>query len=324
MATGRMNQLVVLVNLCSSVVEGIEHLMTYKGNERLKEDAVSGLLTLEENLKGFEADQSVIHETKWMAEAIRNWLFVYDQEFQDRLYRWYFIALKELRNLMFAEIETCPVCSGKGTVQYGASIYMEGDEKGKGLLEPVRVYMKCMECGNYYLAREEPRIVKRKQRARRTRVRCMRILSDIKALVPNGPFLFIGVKNSPLYKQAAMAGYEFCALSPEEFLTVKDKDMYDVILIDRIADSRDMRTILETAAERLEKDGILWFDGPDLDKAMGYLEKKGTPIWKEAAAEVCLSKTGIENLMELCKLKAVTIKRVGTTLGRIEVFAKVD
>ena len=51
MATGRMNQLVVLVNLCSSVVEGIEHLMTYKGNERLKEDAVSGLLTLEEKPK---------------------------------------------------------------------------------------------------------------------------------------------------------------------------------------------------------------------------------------------------------------------------------
>lgn len=128
MATGRMNQLLVMVNLCSSVVEGIEHLMAYKENERLKEDTVTGLLTLEESLKGFMADKSVIHETKWMAEVIKTRLFVFDQEFKNRLYRWYFSALKELRNLMTAEVERCPVCSGKGVPHYGAVLYMEGGE----------------------------------------------------------------------------------------------------------------------------------------------------------------------------------------------------
>jgi len=103
----------VMVNLCSSVVEGIEHLMAFKENDRLKEDTVTGLLTLEESLKGFMADKSVIHETKWMAQVIKTRLFVYDQEFKNRLYRWYFSALKELRNLMTAEVERCPVCSGK-------------------------------------------------------------------------------------------------------------------------------------------------------------------------------------------------------------------
>ncbi len=187
MATGKMNQLVVMVNLCSSVVEGIEHLITSQGNDRLKEDAVSGLLTLEENLKGLQADKSVIHETRWLAEVIKNWLFVYDGEFRDRLYRWYFKALKELRNLMFAEIEICPVCAGKGTVHYGASLYIEGDEEGKELLSPVRIFMKCEECGNYYLAKEEPWVVKRKKRAETLRQNVKeywRILKGLPLAIP--------------------------------------------------------------------------------------------------------------------------------------------
>ena len=219
MATGKMNQLVVMVNLCSSVVEGIEHLITSQGNDRLKEDAVSGLLTLEENLKGLQADKSVIHETRWLAEVIKNWLFVYDGEFRDRLYRWYFKALKELRNLMFAEIEICPVCAGKGTVHYGASLYIEGDEEGKELLSPVRIFMKCEECGNYYLAKEEPWVVKRKKRAGHSQAKCKRILADIERLASGNTMLFIGSPNSQLYKEAVSAGYEMDVLNGTEPLS---------------------------------------------------------------------------------------------------------
>ena len=322
MATGRMNQLVVMVNLCSSVVEGIEHLITSQGNDRLKEDAVSGLLTLEENLKGLQADKSVIHETRWMAEVIKNWLFVYDREFRDRLYRWYFKALKELRNLMFAEIEICPVCSGKGAVHYGASLYLEGDEAGKELLKPVRIFMKCGECGNYYLAKEEPWIIKRKKRAERSRARCNRILADIKGLASDHSMLFIGSQNSQLYKAAASADYEISTLIEAEAMNSGKKGSYGVVIIEHLTDSRDMNAILDKAADCLTDGGVLWFDGPDLDKSMDLLEKKGSVMWREAASEVYLTREGTKNLAKLFGLTVKSLKRVGTTRGRIEIIAK--
>lgn len=322
MATGRMNQLVVMVNLCSSVVEGIEHLIACQGNDRLKEDAVSGLLTLEENLKGLQADKSVIHETRWIAEVIKNWLFVYDREFRDRLYRWYFKALKELRNLMFAEIEICPVCSGKGTVHYGASLYMEGDETGKELLKPVRIFMKCRECGNYYLAKEEPGIIKRRKRAVRSAARCKRILADIEGLASNDSMLFIGSQNSQLYKEAVSAGYQISALFEAEAMNSGKKGNYGVVIIEHLTDSRDMNAILDQAADSLAHGGILWFDGPDLDKSMDLLEKKGSILWREAASEVYLTKTGTENLAKLFGLTVKSCKRVGTTRGRIVIIAE--
>lgn len=322
MATSRMNQLVVMVNLCSSVVEGIEHLITSQGNDRLKEDAVSGLLTLEENLKGLQADKSVIHETRWIAEVIKNWLFVYDREFRDRLYRWYFKALKELRNLMFAEIEICPVCSGKGTVHYGASLYMEGDEAGNVLLKPVRIFMKCEECGNYYLAKEEPWIIKRQKRAGNSLARCKRILTDIKRLASGNSMLFIGSQNSQLYKEAVSAGYEINALLGVEAISSMIKESYAVVMIEHLTDNRDMNAILDKATDCLADGGILWFDGPDLDKSMDLLEKKGSTLWRQAASEVYLTKEGTESLAKLFGLTIESRKQVGTTFRRIEIIAK--
>lgn len=322
MATGKMNQLVVMVNLCSSVVEGIEHLITSQGNDRLKEDAVSGLLTLEENLKGLQADKSVIHETRWLAEVIKNWLFVYDGEFRDRLYRWYFKALKELRNLMFAEIEICPVCAGKGTVHYGASVYIEGDEEGKELLSPVRIFMKCEECGNYYLAKEEPWVVKRKKRAGHSPAKCKRILADVERLASGNTMLFMGSQNSQLYKEAVSAGYEMDVLNGTEPMSPVIKGSYAVVIIEHLTDNRDMNAILDKAAESLADGGILWFDGPDLDKSMDLLQKKGNTLWRQAASEVYLTKEGTKNLLRLFGLTFESSKSVGTTLRRIEIIAK--
>ncbi len=322
MATGKMNQLVVMVNLCSSVVEGIEHLITSQGNDRLKEDAVSGLLTLEENLKGLQADKSVIHETRWLAEVIKNWLFVYDGEFRDRLYRWYFKALKELRNLMFAEIEICPVCAGKGTVHYGASLYIEGDEEGKELLSPVRIFMKCEECGNYYLAKEEPWVVKRKKKTGHSQAKCKRILADIERLASGNTMLFIGSQNSQLYKEAVSAGYEMDVLNGTEPVSPVIRGNYAVVIIEHLTDNRDMNAILDRATESLSDGGILWFDGPDLDKSMDLLQKKGNTLWRQAASEVYLTKEGTKNLLRLFGLTVESSKSVGTTLRRIEIIAK--
>ena len=322
MATGKMNQLVVMVNLCSSVVEGIEHLITSQGNDRLKEDAVSGLLTLEENLKGLQADKSVIHETRWLAEVIKNWLFVYDGEFRDRLYRWYYKAIKEQRNLMFAEIEICPVCAGKGTVHYGASLYIEGDEEGKELLSPVRIFMKCEECGNYYLAKEEPWVVKRKKKTGHSQAKCKRILADIERLASGNTMLFIGSQNSQLYKEAVSAGYEMDVLNGTEPVSPVIRGSYAVVIIEHLTDNRDMNAILDRATESLSDGGILWFDGPDLDKSMDLLQKKGNTLWRQAASEVYLTKEGTKNLLRLFGLTVESSKSVGTTLRRIEIIAK--
>lgn len=324
MATGRMNQLLVMVNLCSSVVEGIEHLMAFKENDRLKEDTVTGLLTLEESLKGFMADKSVIHETKWMAQVIKTRLFVYDQEFKNRLYRWYFSALKELRNLMTAEVERCPVCSGKGETHYGAVLYMEDEDADQYVLEPVRVFMKCRDCGNYYLAREESRLVNRKKGAHRTKVRCERLLADIGEFAAGGTMLFIGEERSPLYKEARKAGYHPQAMSLEDAggHMEGDKKAYRIVLIDRISRTQDLKLILTQAAEYLAEDGILWFDGPDLDKSIKNLEKKGASMWKGEVAEVCLTDRGIEALAEKCGLSIRSYRHVGTASGRIEVIAQ--
>ena len=324
MATGRMNQLVVMVNLCSSVVEGIEHLMAYEKNERLKEDAVTGLLTLEENLKGFKADNSVIHETRWMAEVIRNWLFVFDQEFKNRLYRWYFSALKELRNLMTAEIERCPVCSGKGVPHYGAVFYREGGESDQYVLEPIRVFMKCRDCGNYYLAKEERGLPNGKKTPQRTKARCERLLAHIGEFASEGTMLLIGDEKSQLYKEARKAGYDLQAMSLEEAGNRKEggKGTYRIVLIDRIPRTQDMKLIQTRAAEYLAEDGILWFDGPDLDRSIKNLEKKGASMWKGEAAEVCLTDRGIHALADKCGLSVRTYRHVGTASGRLEVIAR--
>ncbi len=324
MATGRMNQLVVMVNLCSSVVEGIEHLMAYEKNERLKEDAVTGLLTLEENLRGFKADKSVIHETRWMAEVIRNWLFVFDQEFKSRLYRWYFTALKELRNLMTAEIELCPICSGKGVPHYGAVFYMEDEETDQYVLEPVRVFMKCRDCGNYYLAKEERGFSGGMKDFRRTKARCERLLADIGEFAEEGTMLFIGEEKSQLYKEARRAGYDPHAMSLEDAGNRKEegKGAYRIVLIDRISRTQDMKQVLTRAAEYLGDDGVLWFDGPDLDKSIKNLEQKGASMWKGEAAEVCLTDMGIDALAEKCGLSIQSYRHVGTASGRIEVIAR--
>ena len=324
MATGRMNQLLVMVNLCSSVVEGIEHLMAFKENDRLKEDTVTGLLTLEESLKGFMADKSVIHETKWMAQVIKTRLFVYDQEFKNRLYRWYFSALKELRNLMTAEVERCPVCSGKGETHYGAVLYMEDEDADQYVLEPVRVFMKCRDCGNYYLAREESRLLNRKKGTNRTKVRCERLLADIGEFAAGGTMLFIGEERSPLYKEARKAGYHPQAMSLEEAggQIEGDKKAYRIVLIDRISRTQDLKLILTQAAEYLAEDGILWFDGPDLDKSIKNLEKKGASMWKGEVAEVCMTDRGIDALAEKCGLSIRSYRHVGTASGRIEVIAQ--
>ncbi|MEY8355675.1 hypothetical protein AALB39_20270 [Lachnospiraceae bacterium 54-53] len=324
MATGRMNQLVVMAGLCSSVVEGIEHLMSYQGNERLKEEAVTGLLTLEENLVGMQAEASVIRETRWIAEVIRSWLFVYDREFKNRLYRWYCSALKEIRTLMTAETEKCPVCGGKGVPSYGAVFYMDGGADDGYIMEPVRVFMKCRDCGNYYLAKEECLPADRRKVRGRTKTRCGRILAHIGEFVSDGAMLFIGEERSQLYKEAVKAGYfpEAISLDAPESGEEGGKRTYRIVLIDRISCTRDMQVILTRAAEYLADGGILWFDGPDLEKSIRNLEKKGASMWKGEAAEVCLTDDGMGMLAEKCGLSIKAFRHAGTTAGRIEVIAE--
>lgn len=322
MTTGRMNQLVTMVNLCSSVVEGIEHLMSNQGNERLKEDTVLSLMTLVGNLKKLKADGSVIHETRWMAEIIKNWLFAYDREFKDRLYRWYFSTLKEIRNLMAEELEICPICSGKGEPHYSALLYMEGDGEEETVSKPVRIFMKCQECGNYYLAKDESSLVKEYKEHNRTKTGCERLFKDINTFASDGTLLFIGDKKSQLYKEAEKTGYSLQAVSLEEYQDQKENGTYSVVILDHIPKTRDIRSVLIKAAESLAEDGILWFDGPDLDKTLNSLEKKGTPIWKREASEVCFTEEGMEILAQSCGLSIKSYRRVGTAWGRIEVIAK--
>lgn len=322
MTTGRMNQLVTMVNLCSSVVEGVEHLMTSRGNERLKEDAVSGLMALVGNLKEMQGDQSVIHETRWMAEIIKNWLFVYDHEFKDRLYRWYFSALKEIRNLMTEELEICPVCGGKGTPHYSALFYAEGGAERESLQKPVRIFMKCRECQNYYLAREQDHLLKEKKKHRRTKAGCERLLADVGRFVSEGVMLFIGDKRSQLYKEAEKAGYSLKAVSLEEFQDGIVTGTYCAMILDQFPKTRDVRDIFVHTLDYLEEDGILWFDCLDLDKYIHNLEKKGTPIWKQEVNEVCFTREGLEVLAQTCGLSIESYRCVGTTYGRMEVIAK--
>lgn len=322
MTTGRMNQLVIMVNLCSSVVEGIEHLMSNQGNERLKEDTVSGLMTLVGNLKQMEADKFVIHETRWMAEIIKNWLYAYDREFKNRLYQWYFSTLKEIRNLMAEELEICPICSGKGEPHYSALLYMEEDGQEEAVLKPVRIFMKCQECGNYYLSKDENNFIKAFKEHGRTKAGCERLFKDISSFAPKGALLFIGEKKSQLYKEAEKTGYTLKTISMEEYQNQKECDTYSVVILDHIPKTRDIRAVLTKAAESLTEDGVLWFDGPDLDKILGSLEKKGTPIWKREASEVCFTEEGLEMLAQSCGLSIKSYRRVGTAWGRIEVIAK--
>lgn len=323
MATGRMNQLTIMANLCSSILEGIEHLMAYKENERLKDDAVTGLLTLAENLKGLEVDNSVVRETRWIAEIIRSWLFTYDQKFKSRLYQWYYLTLTELRSLMKAETEKCPFCGGKGAAHYGTVLYRDCRGKKPHIQRPVRVFMKCQKCKNYYLAREEiaPKVSKS---IRRTKAGCERILSDIEEFVTDGSMLFVGEVKSQLCKAVCKAGYFPKVVSLETMENEKDmgNEEYQIVMVDRISKARDMNQMIKQVSNCLAYDGVLWFDGPDLDKYIKNLEKKGDFLWKWGFPEICFTDEGLETLPQICGLTAIACRHVGTTLGRIEVIVK--
>lgn len=319
MAADKMKQLMIMADLCGSVVEGIEHLLTSPGNEGLLEEAVTGFITLERSFVGMDADISLTYETRWMAEVVRSRLFIYDGEFKDRLYRWYYSALKEIRDFMTSETEKCPVCGGKGSPCYGAIFYTEG-----GALKPVRVFIKCRDCGSYYLAQEEELAGDGKKGLRRTKVGCGRILANIGEFISPGAMLFIGEKKSQLYKEAEKAGYHLKALSLEEALQERDgeKETYPVVVIDRIPSDRRPEQILIRAAEYLSGGGILWFDGPDLEKSIRNLGKKGAAMWKGEASAICLTADGMEALAKKCGLFLKSCRYVGTAFGRIEFIAE--
>lgn len=324
MAEDKMKQLMIMADLCGSVVEGIEHLLTSPGNEDLLEEAVTGFITLERSFVGLDGDISLAYETRWLAEVVRSRLFVYDGEFKDRLYRWYYSALKEIRDLMTSETEKCPVCGGKGSPCYGAVFYTENGARGSGVLKPVRVFIKCRDCGSYYLAQEEVLPGEEKKRLRRTKVGCSRILSSIDEFMVPGTMLFIGEKKSQLYKEAEKAGYALRVLSLEEVLmgTDREKETYPAVVIDRIPSDRRPEQILARTAEYLSAGGILWFDGPDMKKSIRNLGKKGAAMWKGEASAICLTADGMEALAKKCGLFLKSCRYVGTAFGRIEFIAE--
>lgn len=320
MATGRMNRLVIMVSLCSSIVEGIEHLIASEANKGLRRDAMLGLAALEENLKEFQADSSVIDETKRLEALLKSWLFAYDRDFKKHLYQWYCMVLKELRNLMVAETERCPVCGGKGSPYYGAVLYEEYAQEENQPLKPIRVYMKCRDCQNYYLAKDEAGPGE-PEKSLRTRPKCQRLLAFVREFVSQGPVLFMGEETSQLYKEARKAGFE-PELFSEEACDGKGEGRYRLVLIECIAVNQDVKEVLTSAAKYLDDDGVLWFDGPDLDKSFRSLKKRGVSLWKKEAPEVCLTDEGIQALAKECGLSVEAFRHVGRAPGRIEIIAK--
>lgn len=347
MSASRMNQLVIMVSLCSNIIEGIEHLLSHQGNDRLKDDAAAGLETLETNLKLLGAESTVIYETKWIRELLKNWLFAFDREFRSKLYRWYCLVLKELRNLMIAETEKCPVCGGKGVPHYGAVFYTLTSQSGgdelqgssgsaaeglaaaetkeekpdRSIMEPVRVLMKCEECGNYYVVKDEGLGLSSGDKARRSRPRCETLMADIKEFAPEGSMLFIGNEKCQLYKEARKAGYDPVAVFPGSQTEGWEKRRYHIVVVDQIPRDQDRKEWLLGISDYLEEDGVIWFDGPDLDKSFRSLEKKGTPVWNEALDEICLTEAGLDRFAEECGLTVKFFRHVGRISGRIEVIA---
>lgn len=314
MATGRMNRLVIMVSLCSNIVEGIEHLIASQANKGLRRDALLGLAALEANLKEFQAAPSVLEETRHMGELLKSWLFAYDSDFRKHLYQWYCMVLKELRNLMVAETERCPVCGGKGSPYYGAVLYQED------ALESVQVYMKCGDCQNYYLAKNE--VLTKPESTLRSKPKCQGLLAFVQEYVSEGPALFIGEETSQLYKEARKAGFELRLPLAEEASGEEEKGHYQLVLIEHMAGSQDLKEALISAAEYLADDGILCFDGPDLDKSFQSLKKRGTSVWKQGTAEICLTDEGIQVLARECGLFVKALRHVGRAPARIEVIAQ--
>lgn len=324
MSEDRKKHLIIMVELCNSIMEGTEHLIKNQENQQLHKDIVSGFQSLFTSLESFQADPMLVRATKWLGEIFESGLTVYDNAFYDKLYRWYCMALKELRDLISDEFESCPVCGGKGSPCYSAIIYDDSQAEDHSGLEAVRMWMKCDDCENYFLFRDKAVLPVNKRSAGQGR----KAPEFLVEFIHGENLLLIGDDTSPLYRNLLKSGYQTELCSLERFTEAAGKELpvrrFEAVFIERISDTADIKKVLVAAGEYLTDEGILWFDMPDIERAIQNLETRGRALWNQPIPSIAVTEQGMGKIAGDCGLIIKSCKHRRKAEASIEFTAGKD
>lgn len=147
-------QLIMMVNLCGSILEGLEYLTGHPGSRRLLNDSLRGLQALDNSLEELKAAQELRERCQALIRDLENDRFKETEVFAESVQNWYTTMSEALLTLLEDENAICPVCGGKGDFSYIALYY---DQKSPEAIEPLEaswIWWKCRECSHYYVTRE--------------------------------------------------------------------------------------------------------------------------------------------------------------------------
>lgn len=324
MADDKKKQLIIMINLCSSVAEGAEYLIRNEDPWGLRQDILNGLSSLESGLKGFGASPSIINNTQWIADLISGGFFRHGDEFSSNIFHWYCSVVKELKDLMVKEFFHCPFCQGTGEVHYTAALYRKQEEEDSA--DFIKIWMRCKNCGSYYLSKDLLPYQFSNLHVRRLNAKAKRLSLILEEKGQAGTLLFVGREEGALYLAAARSGLKLELLPLKKLEDLKDSDKavmeeaYEAIIIEHFALASDPKTVLENAQELLAYQGFLWLDIPDMEKHFKNLAGKGKPMWNGIPARACLSMDEIANITAELGLSVKEYNHVGRNENCIEII----
>ena len=229
------------------------------------------------------------------------------------------------------ELKCCPICGGSGVPYHaGLSARMQNFDT---LFLPVKLWMKCQECGNLYsryfpteflqlgaapkvLWPTSDHMVTRQVNAESLHIWC-NILNKIRNYTIGTSLLEVGVGQGHLIAVAQEMGYDVTAVELIEddaqqtadllelpvicgdFLHLEEDHQVDIITMGDVIEhlQRPIEGLIK-AHTLLKNGGILWLSTPNFESSFSKMMKALDPMWCEPYHITYFSRKGLVPLLE--------------------------
>ncbi len=231
--------------------------------------------------------------------------------------------------------EKCPICGGAGTPYYRALSYSMSDFSYSDL--PVKLWMKCGECGDLYtwkfpegyLTREirsemiepdpEHYLTALGQTSGGSLAAWCAVLNRLNKYTNGANLLEVGIGSGELLSVALEMGYcvEAVEISLEvakkvsdilnmpiwvgDFLNYTSEKTYSIITMgDVLEHIAEPARALSIAHRLLADDGVLWLSTPNYESSFSKMRKFADPMWMEPHHISYFSYRGLKALARRC------------------------